>query len=113
MSGQGATGAYVLYVAGPMTGLPEFNYPAFREAETRLRDRGYGVLNPARTYEIEPTSWKGYMVRALADVASSDGLALLPGWERSRGARLEVQVAFALDVEVRELAAWLAEEAVA
>lgn len=97
----------VLYVAGPMTGLPDFNYPAFDKAGRDLQERGYAVLNPARVFDVEPASWKGYMVRALADVASSDGLALLPGWENSKGARLEVQVAFALDIEVRALAAWL------
>lgn len=36
-----------LYVAGPMSGLPDHNYPAFREAATRLRDLGYQWVSEA------------------------------------------------------------------
>ena len=34
-----------VYVAGPMTGLPEFNYPAFFAAEEYLRSHGAKVMN--------------------------------------------------------------------
>lgn len=37
-----------LYVAGPMRGIPEFNFPAFFEAEDRPLKAGYDVINPAR-----------------------------------------------------------------
>ncbi|MCY1527250.1 hypothetical protein D9M68_623110 [compost metagenome] len=36
-----------IYLAGPMTGLPEFNYPAFHAEAARLRALGYQVENPA------------------------------------------------------------------
>lgn len=35
-----------LYVSGPMTGLPEHNYPTFAAATNALVDVGYDVSSP-------------------------------------------------------------------
>lgn len=90
-----------LYVAGPMTGYPDFNYPEFRRVGAVLAERGYTVLNPVDAEEHNPTPgtpqpWDWYMRHALRMVLEADALALLPGWAASRGASLEVQVARAL-----------------
>jgi hypothetical protein len=101
----------VIYVAGPMTGYPEFNYPAFDAAERALLDLGYGVLNPTDAEKLndtgKPQEWAWYMRHALRMVVSSDGLAVLPGWEKSRGALLEVYVAQNLGLPVRPIDEWL------
>ena len=100
-----------VYVAGPMTGLPEFNYPAFRAAGSLLAAEGFDVLNPVEVEQEnasgEPQAWDWYMRRALRMVVDADGVALLPGWERSRGARLEFHVATSLELDVRPLDEWL------
>ena len=101
-----------VYVAGPMTGIPEFNYPAFNSAALMLAGRGYEVLNPV-TAESEndtgaPQTWEWYMRRALRMVSEADGIALLDGWEASRGATLEVHVGRALGLTVKSLAEWIA-----
>jgi nucleoside 2-deoxyribosyltransferase len=101
-----------IYVAGPMTGIPEFNYPAFNSAAERLRGLGHRVLNPADSEDYNPTpgtpqAWDWYMRHALRMVLQADALALLPGWETSRGATLEVDVATALGIPVKRLAEWL------
>ena len=101
-----------LYVAGPMTGLPEFNYPAFNAAAKMLRGFGYVVLNPVDAEDHNPTpgtpqEWDWYMRHALRMVLDAEGLALLPGWENSRGARLEVQVAQSLGQPCRALEEWV------
>jgi hypothetical protein len=95
-----------------MTGLPEYNYPAFRAAEKALREAGYGVLNPVDAEDLNPTpgrpqEWHWYMRHALRMVLASDGIALLPGWENSRGATLEVQVAKALTLPLADVSEWL------
>lgn len=100
-----------LYVAGPMTGLPDFNYPAFNTAAHTLRAAGYDVLNPTQgratpTEDEDGMTWADYMRLALVLVTQSDGIALLPDWQNSRGARLEVDVARALGMQVRMLKDW-------
>lgn len=102
-----------LYVAGPMTGLPEFNYPEFLRVATELRWRGFRVLCPAEIDDMYLThtlgrrpDWQWYMRKALTMVCEADGVATLAGWDGSRGARLEVHVARALDLEVRRWQEW-------
>lgn len=82
-----------LYVAGPMTGLPEHNYPAFHDAARRLRAAGFVVVNPAESTRPVSDPWLSFMHDALDAVASCDGLATLPRWGSSPGARIEHEVA--------------------
>ena len=100
-----------IYVSGPMTGLPEFNYPAFREAGEQLWRDGYDVLNPIDAEKHNPTpgqpqEWRWYMRHAIRMLAAADGVALLPGWKKSRGARLEVHIAHTLGLPVQPLESW-------
>lgn len=93
-----------LYVAGPMSGLPEFNYPAFHSAAEYLRDRGFEVENPAENQPCE--NWTDYMRLSLVQISRVDGLAVLDGWQMSRGAALEVHIAHALHLPVLPVAVW-------
>lgn len=93
-----------LYVAGPMSGLPDLNYPAFNEAAARLRSVGHVVENPAEN--PEQTSWADYMRLSIRQVSEVDGIALLPGWENSRGAKLEVHIAKELGLPVKPVEEW-------
>lgn len=94
-----------IYVAGPMTGYPEFNYPAFRAAGEALHAAGFQVLLPLHEDTSKP--WGFYMRHALRMVLEADGLALLPGWAASKGATLEVHVATALGLDIMALEGWL------
>ncbi|OBY57752.1 DUF4406 domain-containing protein [Pseudomonas sp. AU12215] len=82
-----------IYLAGPMTGLPDFNYPAFHAEAARLRQLGYHVENPAENPAPACGTWAGYMRLALVQLVTCDSIALLPGWIHSKGARLEFTVA--------------------
>lgn len=74
-----------VYVAGPMTGLPEFNRPAFFAAEAHLKSLGAQVMNPA----ILPDGWshEAYMRIAIPMLMECEAVAFLPGWQHSSGAR--------------------------
>ena len=76
-----------VYIAGPMTGIPEFNRPAFYAAEEYLKGHGAKVMNPA----ILPDGWehRSYMNIAIPMMMECDAVALLPGWQESAGARVE------------------------
>lgn len=92
-----------VYLSGPMTGLPEFNRPAFHAAAAQLRAAGFHVENPAENPHPECRSWQGYMRIAVAQLAQCTHVALLPGWAESRGATVEVYLAEALGMPVDPL----------
>lgn len=107
-----------LYLAGPMRGIAEFNFPAFYAAAAKLRDEGHEVFNPAERdnthhgtdiskgnatgSEAEAVAKHGFNLReALRDdldfiCIHADGIALLPGWEHSKGVAAELATARAL-----------------
>lgn len=103
-----------IYLAGPMTGLPQFNYPAFIAAAASLRGDGYDVVSPAELDDpddraaalaspdgsalrytlAQAKTWGDFLARDVKLLAD-DGvraIVVLPGWEKSRGARLETFV---------------------
>lgn len=114
-----------VYVAGPMRGIPEFNFPAFHAATAKLRAKGYMVFNPAERdnerhgVDISKgnsmgdvavaTRAYGFNLReALGEdlefiCRHADVVALLPGWQNSKGALAERATAVALGLEIMEL----------
>lgn len=104
-----------LYIAGPMTGVPQFNVPAFDKMAARLRGLGHDVVSPAELdseevraellaspdgrYEFggaitqDGSTWADFLARDVKLIADQiDEIAVLPYWWKSRGARLEVFV---------------------
>jgi hypothetical protein len=110
------------YLAGPMRGIAEFNFPAFFNGEAQLRRKGYYVHNPAREddeagflwadttgNEDMSTLWTLNQGKSLRGVLAedinwilqhADYVAVLPGWEKSSGARAEVSTALAVGIPV-------------
>jgi hypothetical protein len=108
-----------IYLAGPMSGKPYFNFPAFMEAARKLRLEGSIVFNPAQQ-DIDrhgvdvsadnPTGDSSVGVAAMVGLnirqclkddlswicENATHIALLPGWEQSKGARAEHATAQAL-----------------
>lgn len=109
-----------IYLAGPMTGHPDFNFPAFDTAAKQLRERGHEVFSPAdndRTNGFNPKgmtghenlSDHGYSLRqALQEDVSwiclhAEALVYLPGVSKSAGATAEIYLANALKLPVYPL----------
>lgn len=100
-----------IYLSGPMTGMADWNREAFGEAARYLRNMGAQVFNPAFSAPVgkgEPHS--SYILRDIHELTSNMGgkpyydmLAQLPGWDRSRGAQVELIVARACGIEVFEV----------
>lgn len=92
----------VLYLSGPMSGMPDLNFPAFHAAAADLRARGFTVINPAEldAADAAPMEWEQYLRRDIRHLMDADRIAMLAGWERSRGAKLELHIATALRMPV-------------
>lgn len=88
------------YIAGPMTGLPDSNYPAFHEAEARLKERGVVVENPAWNVLPDGEHWIQYMYMGLKQLLDCNSIYMLKGWENSKGARIEFELACNLKMNV-------------
>jgi len=83
-----------IYIAGPMTGLAEHNFPAFHAAADRLRQAGWDAVNPAENFGGRTDLPRESYLRAdVALLVGCDAVAMLPGWEDSRGAKLEYLLA--------------------
>lgn len=78
-----------IYIAGPMTGLPDLNFPAFHRAASVLRAAGHVVKNPAEICPNPTTEWQACMFRDLEALDRCDGVLMLEGWEMSPGAQIE------------------------
>lgn len=111
-----------IYIAGPMTGHDDFNRAAFNAEAARLEDTGHVAVNPIDTdpRHAGPCRTGGpiaksdraghrhpygcWMKASLARLVTCRGIVLLPGWETSDGARLELSIAEAtgMIIEYRE-----------
>ena len=99
------------YLAGPMTGIPHFNFPAFQEATKSLRAQGYNIISPVELDRPElaaaalasetgsisdlpkTETWGEILARDVRIIADEcDGVMLLPYWYNSKGATLEAVV---------------------
>jgi hypothetical protein len=79
-----------------MTGKPDFNFPAFNAAAEK-----WDVINPAESFGGRtdlPRS--AYMRKDIGDLLRCDYVGCLPGWEDSKGASLEVQIAKELGLPI-------------
>lgn len=82
-----------VYISGPMTGYPDYNFPAFREAAEEFRSLGFEVEDPSEKGVVPGWTWEQYLAYDLRVMLDCDAIYLLDGWEDSRGSRLECHVA--------------------
>lgn len=90
------------YIAGPMTGYVELNYPLFHSVAERLRAIGFEVVSPAELNPIT-TPYREAMINDILALVQCDHIVMLDGWEKSKGASLEHHIATVLGIEQIEL----------
>jgi hypothetical protein len=92
-----------VYVAGPMSGLPNHNYEAFHAMERKIIERFPGTLifNPARNFNgYAGLPWEVYMREDIPNLCRCTAIVFLDQWWRSKGARLEMEIAVKLGMKM-------------
>ena len=89
-----------IYLAGPMRGLPDCNFPEFHKYAAVLRSQGHEVFSPAEV-RIPQNNIRAIFALEMDWLCrEAEAIALMPGWSESRGASAELALAKALDLKV-------------
>lgn len=93
------------YLGGPMSGYPEFNFPAFKAATIYLRDLGFRIFSAHEVDHGKHTGtgtqpWSDYMKGDIKMLLRCDAAIFLPGWASSKGAKVEFDISVDLGYPV-------------
>lgn len=90
-----------IYIAGPVTGMPQLNHHAFVDAASALHELGFEAVNPhTLCRHVHPDDWHTALKICLHNIVWCNGIYMLQGWQNSRGATLERSVAMQLNIPV-------------
>lgn len=95
----------LIYIAGPMSGIENYNFQAFNEREKILLQQGFKVINPAaigaamllNCKDIKPSE---FMRMDISYLINCSHIFMMKGWIDSKGASLEHEIARALDMSI-------------
>ena len=100
----------IIYIAGPMSNIPDNNRPMFNTFAETLRAAGFTVVNPAEYGAPSADGKAGYLDLLREDIRqmlTCDGVCIMPDWWASNGARKEVDLAGHLGMPVLGIDGWL------
>lgn len=100
-----------VYISGPMTGYPLMNRVEFNRAEDALRIAGYDPINPSSNGLPDDALYDQHMRADLRMLLEADAVAVLPGWELSRGSQIETRLASDLGMPIRPVGDYLEDDA--
>lgn len=83
-----------IYISGPITGVKNY-IRNFMEAEIRLIEEGWQVINPVKMGSVLPVdaSWEDFMKIDFVLLSHCSTIYMLPNWEKSAGAKAEMTFA--------------------
>lgn len=91
-----------VYIAGPMMGYPEHNFPLFNHVADRLRSKGHVVINPVEVgdkhfnNDTSKATPHEFLTKDILELLTCDTICLLPNWDLSCGATCEAVIAKSL-----------------
>lgn len=88
----------IVYLSGPMTGLPQFNHDAFKLEQQKEEIGGNIVLSPHHL--PLGLAYSAYMDIAMAQIRACDQVRMLPGWSNSKGATAEYAYALSIGKDI-------------
>lgn len=92
-----------VYISGPITGLPfDKVEQAFNDAEIRLQEEGYEVVNPLENGLTKDHSWREHMKADIKLLMECNTIYLLKGYRTSKGAMVEYDLARILGYDIIE-----------
>lgn len=92
-----------VYLSGPITGMPNLNIDEFQKYEDKFKNLNFEVINPHKLHTEEETksfTWSQFMKQDIKFMVECDFVAVLNGWEKSKGANLEVYIARNIDMPI-------------
>lgn len=94
-----------LFISGGISGVPNYK-EHFRRAQEQLYKLGYDTVNPADIVGRDGWKWFDWMKASIELLLTCDGVALLPGYQYSKGANIEYALAESLGMPVRMVSEW-------
>ena len=85
-----------VYLSGPITGIANLNIDEFQKYEDKFINLNFKVINPHKLHTSEETEtfkWHEFMRKDIKEMMQCDFVAVLSGWEKSKGANLELYIA--------------------
>lgn len=89
-----------VYVSGKITGMEELAALIFDNAETILSNIGLEVVNPMKLDHDHDKRWESYMRVCIKALCDCDCIYILPNYNESRGALMEIAIAKDLDIKL-------------
>lgn len=92
-----------IYISGPITDMPNKNIDEFEKYEQKFNNLNFEVINPHKLHspmQIESFTWSDFMRADIKAMMDCDLVAVLPGWDKSKGANLEVYIARSLAMPI-------------
>ena len=91
----------IIYISGPIQSIDRLDARnRFQNAENMLRDKDWNVINPIKIAKPENATWADCMVADIAKVFDADAIYMLRQWKQSTGARIELDVAIEIGLEI-------------